>query len=155
MPSDLGPRLIIGPLLAACAFILFGIDIAFGMLWGTVTLGVIAISLGGRELVHLLRPIAPGIQPLPIVLGSFVLLYISYPGPQALAVNPQMPLLAIALGLIFVWICVAQMARHGLDDWLSNVALTCFGVLYIGLSFHCMLTLAQFPGEDSRGVKLI
>lgn len=158
MSPELRNRLLIGPLLGGLAFGLLAWDIAAGTSWGSLCLAALVALTSPREFARLCRGLAPGVQTAPIVIGTLAMVATVYPGVSALGIESRISFGPVVLALGFVWICLAQMARHALDHFIANVATSALGLVYIGLA---MLLLAELsvhsgtPDDPARGPKLL
>lgn len=158
MANELRNRLLIGPLLGGLALGLIAWDIVAGTYWGSVILGTIVALTASREFARLLRPIAPGVQTMPIVVTTLLLIYSVYPGTEFLGLSPGSGVGTVILSLGLVWICIWQMARHALENFLANVAASVFGLVYIGVSMQLLTELSVHAGtaaDPTRGPKLL
>lgn len=157
MSRELTSRLLLGPLFAATAIGLVLADIWLPGHGGALLLSTLVVMLASWELVRLLRPIAPGGQFLPVCVSSLLLLLSVWPGPPALVAERQLDLPMLIVGLSLAWISLQQMARHGLDHFVENVAVSVFGVVYIGVAAYLLMTLATTQTEANpwRGPQLV
>jgi len=157
MAPELRNRLLIGPLLGAICLGLIVWDIATGHHWGAITLALIVAVTAPREYARLARGIAPGVQTMPIVVCTVAIVLTVWPGVGAMGIDTPMPVGSVVIALGLLWICLGQMARHGLDHFTANVGASTLGIVYLGVAMQLLaaLALSESPEDAARGAKLL
>jgi len=156
MSPELRSRLVLGPLLALIAIAAIAWDLASGNHYGTLALGALVTITAPREFARLARHLAPGVQTMPIVVGAVALVLVAWPGPEALGLPPGLPYSTIVISLALLWVCLRQMASHGLADFTANVGATILGLVYLGVAMQLLFQLAVLGEEEGmRGTKLL
>lgn len=156
MTPELRNRLLIGPALGLLTIVAMVWDASHRQLFGMLLLATVGILSCCREYLRMLRPLAPGVQGLPIMLGSFLLVLVAWPGlGNTLPVLQDSHATMAIIGILLVWTCLVQMARHGTEDFAANLGATILGLAYLGLPLALLMALAASSGTDGRGSQLV
>ena len=159
MRPELRHRLTLGPLIAGAVFGLLAWDFASGRHLGLLAILAVSVAFGCRELQRMAREATGPVQIMPMVVISYCLLFSAYVrgDPTAGAYLREhsiylidrlqgMPLTEVLLALGLVWATLIQMSRRAWELFFTNVSLTMFGMIYIGVTVSLMLGLAMVPG---------
>lgn len=160
MGPELRNRLIIGPLLSSCAIAAVLWDFSTARHYGVLILLAAAILLSCRELQRMAKEVAGPVQILPMAAISMALLAEAYvksdPAANAFFLEHNrylidrlqgMPLTQVLLAVGLLWTVLIQMSRRGAEQFFTNVGLTTFGMIYIGVAVNLLLHLAMLSGS--------
>lgn len=160
MRAELRNRLLMGPTLIAILTAALAWDFASGRHLGFLIILAISVGFGVRELQRMASNVAGPVQILPTLVTSWLLLLTTWVSGDASAqtglaehapclavVLRTAPTTAVLLALGMVWTILAQMRRNAFDHFFSNVGLTVFGMIYMGLTAQLMLNLAMVHGS--------
>ncbi|MBA3847620.1 MAG: phosphatidate cytidylyltransferase [Planctomycetes bacterium] len=162
MSPELRKRLTIGPLMGMLAIGAIILDFHTDRHFGLLALLLVATGFSCRELQRLARAVVGPVQIMPTVVISYLLLIAAYmrsdPAmvgllntsmPHLNATLQDMPIESVLLGLGMLWTIVIQMKRRGPDQFFTNVGLTVFGMIYIGLTTNLLFSLGTFGAPAS------
>jgi CDP-diglyceride synthetase len=162
MSSELSRRLTIGPLLGGLFVAAVTVDFLTERHFGVLVLLLIGIPLGCRELQRMAREVTGPVQIMPTLVISLFLIVAAYitEDPVSSAFLhahsrylidrlQDMPLTAVLLAIGMLWTILIQMSRRGPERFFTNVGLTVFGMIYMGLSGSLMLHLAMLKGTPA------
>ena len=160
MRPELLHRLILGPIIAGAVFAALAWDFASGQHLGLLAILAISVAFGCRELQRMAREVAGPVQIMPTVVISYFLLVSAYvrgdPTANAFLRDHSvylidrlqgMPLTEVLLALGLVWATLIQMSRRAWELFFTNVSLTLFGMIYVGITVSLMMALATLPGK--------
>ena len=160
MRAELRNRLIMGPALILILTAALAWDFHSGRHLGLLVILGCSTLFGVRELQRMERNVAGPVQILPTVVISWLLLLVAWVSndaatmiwlgehaPPIALVLRTAPMTSILLAIGMVWAVLAQMRRSAYDHFFSNVGLTVFGMIYMGLTAQLMLNLAMVHGD--------
>jgi phosphatidate cytidylyltransferase len=106
------------------------------------------------------KEVAGPVQTMPMVAISLCLLAEAFVkcDPAAIAYLQRhskylidrlqgMPLIQVLLAVGLIWTVLIQMNRRGAQQFFTNVALTMFGMIYLGVTVNLLLHLAMLGGS--------
>ncbi len=159
MRPELRNRLTIGPLMAGLAATALWVDFTSGHHFGMLALLLVASGLGNRELQRMASEVTGPVQIMPTVVISWFLILSAYvrhdPNANAFLLEHNrylidrlqgMPIELVLLGLGLLWATLIQMSRRAWELFFTNVSLTLFGMLYVGVTTTLLLSLAMQQG---------
>jgi len=170
MTRELALRLTIGPVLAAAVLGGLAIDLRTDRHWFLLVLGVLAIPLAWRELRHLAANVVGPVQVAPTLVVCYGLLLGGWAESDPDARNwlwmharplLRAPVEALLIAVGLGWTILIQMRRRAYEHFFTNVALTLFGMLYIGVTVNLVMHLAGLSGDQGdhgnpdRGTQLV
>jgi len=160
MRAELRNRLIMGPTLILILTAALTWDFSSGRHLGFLLILTSSVLFGVRELQRMANQVTGPVQVLPTVVISWLLLvsawcagdavtmaWLSQYAPRMALVLGTAPMTSILLAIGMVWAVLAQMRSSAFDHFFSNVGLTVFGMIYIGLTAQLMLSLAMVQGD--------
>lgn len=159
MRVELRHRLTWGPILVAILGLMLAWDFHTGRHLGFLLILAIAIPFGVRELQRMESQVAGPVQILPTLVVSWLLLLATWIAGDAVAMRwleeraPRLsaalrsaPVTAFLLAVGMVWTVLMQMRRRAFERFFTNVGLTVFGMIYMGITVQLMLSLAMIHG---------
>jgi phosphatidate cytidylyltransferase len=166
MRPELRNRLLIGPLLGGFTIGALVLDFNTAHHYGILAITLTAVCLGCRELQRMAREVTGPVQIMPTVVISVFLVIAAFvtsdPAASAFLRDHRrylidrlqdMPLVPVLLCIGMIWTILIQMSRRGSERFFTNVGLTVFGMIYMGLSASLLLHLAMLPGKaDYYGI---
>jgi len=159
MRAELRNRLLLGPLLIAILVAASAWDFQSGRHLGFLVILAISLPFGVRELQRMERHVTGPVQILPTVIISWLMLFSTWlsgdgaaqawlgeHAPRLAATLPTIPMTSVLLAMGMVWAVVIQMRRRAFDLFFTNVGLTVFGMIYMGITAQLMFSLAMIHG---------
>jgi phosphatidate cytidylyltransferase len=160
MRAELRNRLIMGPTLIAILTAALAWDFSSGRHLGFLAILFLSVFFGVRELQRMAGKVVGPVQILPTLVVSWLLVLLTWVAGDAHAMAwlaervPRLatalrtaPVTAVLLAIGMVWIVLTQMRRSAFDHFFSNVGLSVFGLIYMGLTAQLMLCLAMVHGS--------
>jgi CDP-diglyceride synthetase len=159
MRAELRNRLIMGPALIVVLAAALTWDFHSGRHLGFLSILLLAVPFGVCELQRMERNVTGPVQILPTMVISWLMLlttwltkdaqslnWLSDHCPRSASALHQAPIAAILLALGMVWAVFMQMRRRAYELFFTNVGLTVFGMIYMGITAQLMLSLAMVHG---------
>lgn len=165
MRAELRNRLLMGPIMATVVLGSLAVDLHVDHHIAWLVVMIACIGFGSQELRVLGSRVAGPVQVAPMLLGGWLMLLATWAGsndwvaghlPRLHLILIQAPVGILAIGLGMAWTVLIQMWRRAYDHFFTNVALTCFGMIYLGITCSLLLALSQVStAEDPhRGIQL-
>lgn len=162
MSPELRWRLTLGPVLGAVVIGTLWLDFETERRFGSaILLGLLVVACG-RELRRLAHAVAPPVQYLPTIAISLALVGVAWaqgdvPFRTWLSEHSRyvldrlagMPIEVVLIALGMVWTVLIQMSRRAFEHFFTNVALTIFGMVYVGITAHLLMRLASLPADPA------
>lgn len=139
MTTELRNRLIFGVLLAGVVIGALASDLARGTHQGAVVLCLLLGTLASREYLRLARSGAPGLSWAPLGVTSLALIA----EPLLSQLVPNLPWLAILMGIGLGWMLVEQLFLRAVEGFFAHIGAGILGILYVGLPLNLLLHLAD------------
>jgi len=166
MRAELRNRLLIGPVLATVILGSLVIDLNAGHHRAWMLVMLACVGFGSVELRRLGSRVAGPVQVAPMIAAGWLMVlatwasqdpWVAAHAPRLQAALASSPVGVIALALGLVWTVLVQMRQRAVEHFFTNVALTCFGMFYLGITCTLLLALAQVSAPDSlhRGIHLV
>jgi CDP-diglyceride synthetase len=155
MRVELRNRLIVGPLLAGTVIGSLVWDFNSGQHLGWLLVMLACVFFGSRELQQLSKLVAGPVQIAPMIAAGWAMLlatwavhdpWVEAKAPKLVAHLQALPYGVLALALGMVWTVLMQMRRRAYELFFTNVALTTFGMIYMGITCTLLLSIAMLQG---------
>ncbi len=143
--------------------------LAMGALWldfttgkhlGMLVLLLVAAGVSNRELQRMASEVSGPVQIMPTMVISWCLIIAAYVRLDPTASTflhehnrflidrlQDMPIELVLLSLGMLWTTLIQMSRRAWELFFTNVSLTMFGMIYVGVTTTLLLSLAMQSGS--------